>query len=324
MAYVQCELCPRYCRLDEGQRGDCLARMNKNGKMQTLVYGNPCSVHVDPVEKKPLFHVLPESNAFSIATAGCNLHCKFCQNWQISQSRPEDLNNYTLSPEQIIEGALKGNCKSVAYTYTEPIIFYEYMYDISRIAHNHGLLNLMITAGYINPEPLRELCPQIDASNVDLKGITDEYYRKMCFATLAPVQNTLVTMQKEGVWVEITNLVVPTWNDNETDIRELCRWVVQNMGRDVPIHFSRFWPMHQLQNLPPTPVEKLSAAWDIAKSEGVRYPYVGNVPGHNGNHTYCPQCEKALIKRKGYAILENHITNGKCNFCRTSIPGIWN
>ncbi len=324
MAYVQCELCPRFCRLQEGQRGDCLARENKGGKMHTLVYGNPCSAHIDPVEKKPLFHVLPQSSAFSIATAGCNLHCKYCQNWQISQSPPEDLNNYQLSPAQVVEAALKGKCKSIAYTYTEPIVFYEYTFDTSQLAHKNGLLNLMVTAGYINKDPLLQLCPSIDAANVDLKGITEDYYREMCFAALAPVQNTLITMQKQGVWVEITNLIVPTWNDKEKDIRALCKWIMNNMGEKVPVHFSRFWPMHQLKNLPPTPIETLSLAWEIAKQEGIYYPYVGNVPGHKGNHTYCPHCDQLLIKRKGYLILENHIINGRCEFCKTQIPGIWN
>ncbi len=323
MAYVQCQLCPRYCRLKENQRGDCLARINKNGKMHTLVYGNPCSVHIDPVEKKPLFHVLPESNAFSIATAGCNLHCKYCQNWQISQSKPEDLNNYDLSPDQIIRGALKGNCKSIAYTYTEPIIFYEYLFDTAKLAHKNGLLNLMVTAGYINQQPLLELCPHIDAANIDLKGITEEYYQKMCFATLAPVLNTLKVIQTQGVWIEITNLIVPTWNDTEKDIRNLCKWIVSNMGTNVPIHFSRFWPMHQLKNLPPTPIDTLSLAWEIAQEEGINYAYIGNVPGHKGNHTYCPHDKKLLIKRKGYIILENNTIDGKCKYCKTKIPGIW-
>jgi pyruvate formate lyase activating enzyme len=298
--------------------------MNKNGKMHTLVYGNPCSVHVDPIEKKPLFHVLPQSSAFSIATAGCNLHCKFCQNWQISQSAPEDVKNYDLGPDKVVAAALKSNCQSIAYTYTEPIVFYEYTFDTAQRAHEQDLLNLMITAGYINEEPLRELCPHIDAANVDLKGMTEEYYRKMCLGTLAPVLNTLQIMKDQGLWIEITNLIVPTWNDTESDIRKLCQWVVRHLGQDVPVHFSRFWPMHQLKNLPPTPVKTLSRAWEIAREEGVRYPYVGNVPGHKGNHTHCPQCQKLLIKRKGYMILENHIKDSQCEYCRTPIAGIWN
>ncbi len=308
----------------EGQKGDCRVRINLDGKLQTLVYGNPCSVHVDPIEKKPLFHVLPATGAYSIATAGCNVHCKFCQNWQISQRSAEETRNYDLPPEKVVSEAIRNRCKSIAYTYSDPIIFYEYMYDTSEIAHQHDLLNLMITAGFIEEKPLLDLCPLIDAANVDFKGITEEYYEKMCGAELAPVQNAIVTMRKQNVWVELTNLIIPTWNDSKEDIRQLCRWIVDHVGPDVPLHFSRFWPRHQLKNLPPTPVETLSMAWDIAKEEGIKYAYVGNVPGHKGNSTFCPTDGKLLVKRIGYQILENNIVDGKCKFCKTQIPGIWN
>jgi len=324
MSFAQCQICPRYCQIRENQRGQCLTRTNIKGKIHTLVYGKPCAVHLDPVEKKPLFHLLPKTQTFSIATAGCNLHCKFCQNWQMSQRAPEDLKSYDLSPQRVVDEALKSNAKSIAYTYTDPIIFYEYMMDIAKIAHKSNLLNLMITAGYINEEPLLELCPHIDAANIDLKGITEEYYRKMCLATLTPVLNTLKIMQQQGIWIEITNLIVPTWNDKEKDLRDLCRWVYDNLGPDVPLHFSRFWPMHKLKNLPPTPIETLELAWDIAKKEGINYTYLGNVPGHDGNNTYCPEDKKLLIKRQGYQILENNLINGKCQYCNKKIPGIWN
>lgn len=320
---VECLLCKRKCRLMEGQRGDCRARINLDGKLQTLVYGKPCSVHIDPIEKKPLFHVLPQSSSFSIATAGCNLHCKFCQNWQISQRTPEETQNYDLPPQDVVRQALKYGCQSIAYTYSDPVIFYEYMYDTAKIAQQHNLLNLMITAGYIEQKPLLDLCPYIDAANVDLKGITEEYYQKMSSAELQPVLDCNLTMQQQGVWVELTNLVVPTWNDSETDIRKLCRWVVDAMGPDVPLHFSRFWPMHQLKNLPPTPIETLTTAWEIARQEGIHYTYVGNVPGHDGNNTFCPTDGKLLVRRIGYNILENNIVDGKCKFCQTKIPGIW-
>ena len=308
----------------ESQKGDCRVRINLDGKLQTLVYGNPCSVHIDPIEKKPLFHVLPTTSSFSIATAGCNVHCKFCQNWQISQRSAEETRNYDLPPETVVSEAIRNRCKSIAYTYSDPIIFYEYMYDTSEIAHQHDLLNLMITAGFIEEKPLLDLCPLIDAANVDFKGITEEYYEKMCGAELAPVQNAIITMKKQNVWVELTNLIVPTWNDSKEDIRQLCRWIVDHVGPDVPLHFSRFWPRHQLKNLPPTPVETLSMAWDIAKEEGIKYAYVGNVPGHKGNSTFCPTDGKLLVKRIGYQILENNIVEGKCKFCQTTIPGIWN
>ncbi|HBR15849.1 MAG TPA: AmmeMemoRadiSam system radical SAM enzyme [Candidatus Omnitrophica bacterium] len=320
---LECTLCPRRCRLVEGQRGDCRVRLNLDGKLQTLVYGNPCSVHVDPIEKKPLFHVLPATGSFSIATAGCNLHCKFCQNWQISQRVPEETQNYDLPPEKVVSEAIRAQCKSIAYTYSDPVIFFEYTLDTAKLARKAGLLNLMITAGYIEEEPLLELCPYMDAANVDLKGITEEFYQKMSSAELAPIQKAIKIMCREGVWVEITNLVVPTWNDSEQDIRTLCQWMVDNLGPDVPLHFSRFWPMHQLKNLPPTPPETLTMAWQIAKEEGIHYTYVGNVPGHEGNNTLCPHDKKILIRRIGYQILENNIVDSKCRFCQTKIPGIW-
>jgi len=320
---LQCHLCPRECRLQEGQRGDCRVRINLDGELQSLVYGNPCSVHVDPIEKKPLFHVLPTSQAFSIATAGCNLHCKFCQNWQISQRPPEETHNLDLPPDAVVASALRYNCRSIAYTYSEPIVFYEYTYDTSKLAKAQGLLNVLVTAGYIQEKPLRDLCPYIDAANVDLKGITEKYYRKMCRATLKPVQEAIKTMVAEGVFVELTNLVVPTWNDRKEDFVPLCRWIVDNLGPDIPIHFSRFWPQHQLKNLPPTPLESLDLAWEIAQQEGLHYAYVGNVPAHKGNNTYCHHCGQMLIKRAGYEILENNFVNGKCPTCGTHIPGIW-
>jgi len=323
MSKVQCTLCPKECTLAEGGRGNCRVRINLDGKLQTLVYGNPCSMHVDPIEKKPLFHVLPTSGSFSIATAGCNLHCKYCQNWQISQSLPEDLRKYDLPPKDVVASAIKSNCRSIAYTYSDPVIFYEYTLETSKIAHKNNLLNILVTAAYINQEPLIELCKFTDAANVDLKSISDNFYREVCDATLEPVLNAIKTMQKQGVFVELTNLVVPTLNDSSKDIRNLCKWIKKDLGPDVPIHFSRFWPTHKLKNLPPTPVETLTNAWEIAKQEGINFPYVGNVPGHKGNNTYCPNDNKLLIQRKGYRILENHIVNGKCEFCDYPIPGIW-
>ncbi len=323
MAVVECLLCPRHCRLEEGERGDCRVRMNLDGELKTLVYANPCAVHIDPIEKKPLFHVLPGTGAFSIATAGCNLHCKFCQNWQISQRRPEETENYDYPPEKVVLLSLQSRCRSIAYTYSDPIIFFEYMWDTSRLAHQQRLLNLMITAGYINKKPLLDLCPLIDAANIDLKGITDEYYRNMSDGTLQPILDCIMTMKEKGVWVELTNLIVPTWNDNPKDIRTLCRWVAKNPGPDTPLHFSRFWPMYQLRNLPPTPLKTLEMAYEIALQEGLKFVYIGNVPGHRGNNTYCPYDKKVLIARRGYLILENNIVNGKCRFCGKSIPGIW-
>ncbi len=320
---LQCQLCPKMCKLAEGERGDCRVRINLNGELKTLVYGDPCAAHVDPIEKKPLYHFKPASMAFSIATAGCNLHCKYCQNWQISQREPEETYNYNMPPKTVVVKTISSRCISIAYTYSEPIVFYEYTLDTSILAHKYGIYNVVVTAGYINREPLIELCKYIDAANVDLKGITEKFYNNMCDATLKPVLEGIKTMINQGVWVELTNLIIPTWNDSEKDIRLLCKWITDNIGVDVPLHFSRFWPMHKLKNLPPTPIETLNNAVKIAKKEGIHYVYVGNVPGHPANNTYCPNDGKLLIERRGYAILQNNLKDGKCKFCGTKIPGIW-
>lgn len=320
---VKCHLCPRGCQLREGQRGNCRVRINLDGKLKTLVYGKPCTIHIDPIEKKPIFHMYPKSASFSIATAGCNLHCRFCQNWQISQVEPEKTKNYDLPPEEAVEYALKYKCKTIAYTYSEPIIFYEYMVDTCKVAHQKGIKNIMVTAGYIETEPLLELCPLIDGANVDLKGITEKYYRDICFGTLAPVQRCIKIMRQKGVWVEITNLIVPTLNDKEEDVSRLIDWVLDNVGPEVPLHFSRFWPQYQLKNLPPTPEKTLDMAWQMARAKGVHYTYVGNVPGHEGNNTYCPKDGKLLVRRVGYSMLEYNIVDGKCKFCGHKIPGTW-
>ncbi len=305
-----------------GQRGDCRARGNIDGELTTLVYGNPCAVHVDPIEKKPLFHVLPGSASFSIATAGCNLHCRFCQNWEISQRPPEETENYDLPPEKVVAAAGDRDCRSIAYTYNDPIVFYEYMYDTSVLARKQGLKNVMVTAGYINEKPLRELCPVIDASNVDLKGDAD-YYREVCRGTLPPILKTLEVMREMGVWVEITNLIVPTLNDQPEKLKWLTGWIYDHLGPDVPLHFSRFHPMYKLRNLPPTPVETLKTARQIALDGGLHYVYTGNVPGLEGESTFCPGCGKKIIGRIGFQILENNLKNGTCGSCGETIPGIW-
>lgn len=323
MSKVKCLLCPTGCELGNGDRGDCRARMNIGGKLQTLVYGKPCAVHVDPIEKKPLFHYLPGTGSFSIATAGCNLHCMYCQNWEISQREPENTRNMDLSPEDTVKYALDTKCRTIAYTYSEPVIFFEYCADAGRLAHENGLLNVWVTAGYINPEPLKEAVTFVDAANIDLKGITDKFYKTMSKGRLKPIQDAIVTMKREGVWVELTNLVVPTYNDTREDISRLCDWVAENVGVEMPLHFSRFWPMFQLRNLPPTPVEVLTRAREIAMSKGIHYAYVGNVPGHDGNNTYCPVCKHLVIGRRGYMILAYNLIDGKCKFCNHSIPGRW-
>ncbi len=320
---VQCGLCPHRCMLMEGMRGVCRVREARGGKLYTLVYGNPCSYHIDPIEKKPIFHMLPATSVFSIATAGCNLRCKFCQNWTISQRAPEDTDNIEMLPEQVVDRALENNCSSIAYTYSEPIIFYEYMLDTAKLAKEKGLKNVMVTAGYINEEPLRELCQYIDAANVDLKGFDRKYLREVCAQELEPLLEALKIFKEEGVHLEITNLIVPTLNDDMQTIKEMCIWIRDNLGAETPLHFSRFTPMYQLKNLYLTPVSTLEEARRVAEAAGLKYVYIGNVPGHAAENTYCPDCGAVLIERLGYSIKQNNIVNGKCKFCGRPIPGLW-
>jgi len=289
----------------------------------TLAYSNPCAVHVDPIEKKPLLHFLPASRAFSVATAGCNLHCKNCQNWEISQRRPEETENVDLPPEDLVAEAVGAGCESIAYTYSDPDIFFEYTVETARLARRQGLKNVLVTAGYINPEPQREFCRVIDAANVDLKGFTEDFYRQVCSASLQPVLDALQMYRQEGVWLEVTHLVIPTLNDDAERIRQMCRWIYEHLGADVPLHFSRFHPRYQLKNLPPTPVETLELAHRIGLDEGLRYVYVGNVPGHPGEATYCPECGRTVIGRIGYAITEMNLQEGCCRFCGRAIAGVW-
>ena len=250
---VQCELCPKACLIEPGQSGECRVRVNLGGKLVAVTYGYPCARHVDPVEKKPLFHFLPGTGILSIATAGCNLHCKNCQNWNISQMNPEDIPAESFPPAAVAETAQRLGCRSVAYTYSEPIIFYEYTLDSCIEARERGLKNVLVTAGYINEAPLRKLCRYVDAANIDLKALSDAFYRDICGGTLAPVLNTLVTAKSLGVLVEVTNLLIPTLNDSDGEIRELARWVATNLGKETPLHFSRFHPSYRMENLPPTP-----------------------------------------------------------------------
>lgn len=321
---VRCRLCPRQCVLDVNQRGVCTVRVNRDGTLYTLGYGNPVAVHVDPIEKKPFFHVMPGETAFSIAVAGCNMRCLFCQNWQISQSRPDEVETYDLPPEEVVRRAQERGSPFIVYTYTEPTVFYEYMLDTAKLAKKKGLKNGMHSCGYINPGPLKELLKYMDAVNVDIKGFSREFYNKMgMMAELEPVLETLKTVKAAGVWLELTNLVIPGENDDPRKVREMCIWIKDNLGEDVPVHFSRFMPAYRLANLPPTPVEKLEECRRIAMECGLKYVYIGNVPGHYAESTYCPQCGKLLVGRTGYRISENNILNGKCKFCGYKIPGIW-
>lgn len=320
---VKCLICPNECTLKEGELSTCNNRVNEGGKLYTIAYGNPCAVHIDPIEKKPLYHFLPESSAFSVATAGCNLACLNCQNWSISQTSPRETRNYDLMPGALVNKALKNKCESIAYTYSEPITFYEYTYDSSKLAHQSGIKNVLVTAGYINEKPLRDLVQYIDAANVDLKSFSDNIYLKLNGGTLQPVLNTLRTLKDAGVWLEITNLVVPSWTDDFDMIREMCDWLYKNELYDCPLHFSRFHPQYKLTQLPATPVATLNKAREIALNAGIKFVYIGNVPGTRAENTYCPKCKKTLIERIGYKIIDNNIVNNKCRYCGENIPGVW-
>ncbi len=322
---VQCELCPKLCLIEPGQSGECRVRINIDGVLRTVVYGYPCSIHIDPVEKKPLFHFLPGSSVLSVATVGCNLHCKNCQNWEISQANPEDGNvpAYNCPPERLVAEANKYQCPSIAYTYTDPIVYYEYTYDSAKLAHEAGIRNILVTAGYVNEEPWKKLLEHVDAANIDLKAITEDFYREVCSATLKPVQNALILAKASEILVEVTNLIIPTLNDEPEQMRELSRWVKMNLGADTPLHFSGFYPRYKMRNLPATSLRTLETARKIAMSEGLNYVYVGNVASKEGQNTYCPGCKKLLIERSGYTILKNRLRFGRCPDCSKEIYGVW-
>ena len=322
---VQCELCPKLCVIRPGQSGECRVRINIDGVLRTVVYGYPCSTNIDPVEKKPLFHFLPGSRILSVATVGCNLHCKNCQNWEISQANPEDetFSADFCSPERLVALSKEYRCPSLAYTYTDPVVYYEYTYDSAKLAREAGIRNVLVTAGYINELPWKKLLEYTDAANIDLKGITEDFYREVCSATLKPVQTALILTRAAGVHLEVTNLVIPTLNDKPEEIRELSRWMKANLGADTPLHFSGFYPRYQMRNLPPTPLKTLEMARRIALSEGINYVYIGNVASREGQNTYCPGCRKLLIERSGYTILQNRLKDGLCPDCGREIYGVW-
>jgi pyruvate formate lyase activating enzyme len=320
---IRCLICPNECDIKEGESGDCRNRINKQGKLYTIAYGNPCAVHIDPVEKKPLYHFFPGSRAFSVATAGCNLACLNCQNWTISQKSPAETKNYDLLPDKLIKSCLENSCELIAYTYSEPLTFYEYTYDSSILAKQAGIKNVIVTAGYINKEPLIKLSKVIDAANVDLKSFSDDIYLRLNAGSLQPVLNTLLSLKDEGVWLEITNLVVPSWTDDMDMIKRMCGWLVSNGFKGTPLHFSRFHPSYKLTQLPPTPVNILKNAREIALKEGLEHVYIGNVPGGDAENTICPKCGKTVIERRGFAIIEKNLNDGNCGFCDEKIPGVW-
>jgi len=320
---IECTLCPRQCKLGDKERGYCGDRENQGGTYYTLVYGKACAIHIDPIEKKPLFHFLPGTNALSIAAAGCNVNCKFCQNWEISQVRPEQVRHYDFPPSQVVKSAMTNGCPTIAYTYTEPVVFYEYVYDTAVKGRSQGVKSVVISGGYVNPEPLQELTKVVEAIKIDLKGFSQDFYTKYVNGELKPVLEAIKIVHQSSAWLEIVYLVIPTLNDSPQEIQKMCRWIMKEVGPDVPLHFSRFYPMYLIKNLPPTPISTLERSWKIALNEGLHYVYIGNVPGHKAESTYCPQCHKTVIKRTGYQIEAINLKSGHCRFCGHSIPGIW-
>ncbi|NPA47832.1 MAG: AmmeMemoRadiSam system radical SAM enzyme [Thermococci archaeon] len=319
---VRCNLCPVRCIINEGRRGSCRVRVNVGGRLYTLNYGKVTSMALDPVEKKPLFHFWPGSCAFSVGTFGCNMHCRHCQNWEISQADESFPYVYDVTPEELVETAKRKGCELIAYTYNEPVIWYEFVKDTAEIARKAGLKNVLVTNGYINEEPFRELAPLIDAMNIDIKAWSDDFYRRIARVPGGEAsRRTAVLAKREfGIHVELTYLIIPTLNDDPEEIKRFLRWVIDELGRDTPVHFSRFFPHYELIHLPPTPINTVEAAYRMAKEMGLPYVYVGNIPGHEGENTYCPRCGKPVIVRRGFEIIESHVKDGKCAHCGEEIP----
>ncbi len=320
---IRCLLCPRACVIDDRETGYCGVRENRNGTYYTLVYGKPCTLHIDPIEKKPLFHFLPSSATLSLGTAGCNVLCKFCQNWEISQSRPEQLPALDLPPDKLIALTRQKQCPVIAFTYNEPVVFTEYMYDIAQIAKAGNRHTVMISNGYIQEKPLRDLCRVLSAVKIDLKAFSERFYREMVSGELKPVLDSLLILSQEKIWFEIVYLVIPGQNDDSQELKALCRWIVRELGAQVPVHFTRFHPQYRLTNIPATPLRTLEHARQIGLDAGLHFVYSGNVPGHPGENTYCPHCQKVLIQRIGFAVAANRLGDGVCPHCRQLIPGVW-
>ena len=320
---VQCGLCPNECVLGPGDRGMCRVRENIDGKLYTLVYSRLASIHLDPIEKKPFNHFLPGSLALSVATAGCNLRCRFCQNWQLSQSGPEDITARQVSPEGLSILAKRHRSPVIAFTYNEPTVQFEYVVDAAREAKRRSLKPVIVSSGYIRPPAGREFAKVLDGIKIDLKSFTERFYSEVCGAHLRDVLRNLEVVKSSGTWLEIVVLIIPTLNDSPAEIRNMTRWVTRNLGRDVPMHFTRFHPMYLMRNIQPTPVQTLERCRTIAVAEGVRYAYVGNVTGHRWEHTYCHRCGRIVIRRSGIFATQNLLQNGRCPHCNTAIPGVW-
>jgi pyruvate formate lyase activating enzyme len=322
---IQCDVCPRECRLRDGQRGMCFVRARSGDAIVLTTYGRSSGFCVDPIEKKPLDHFLPGSSVLSFGTAGCNLACRFCQNWDISKSREIDTLADAASPEALAEAAVRLGCRSVAFTYNDPVIFMEYANDVADACHERGIRAVAVTAGYMNPEPRADFYRHMDAANVDLKGFTERFYAELSAAHLQPVLDTLRYLRHEtDVWFEITNLMIPGWNDSEAETDAMTRWIVAELGPDVPVHFTAFHPDYKMLDTPPTPPATLRRAREIAMANGARYAYTGNVYDRDGQSTYCHGCGALVIERDWYELGAYRLTDdGRCLACGTRIPGVF-
>jgi len=321
---VHCFLCPRHCHIGDGQTGFCFIRKNIDGKLYNLGYGQPAAIQIDPIEKKPLNHFLPGTSVFSMGTAGCNMGCFFCQNWDISKSKSDQVHSTHLEPEEVVAAAMEYGCPSVAFTYNEPTIWAEYAIDISKAAHRAGLKTVMVTNGYVTREAFAEVYEHIDAANVDLKAFTENFYSKTTLTHLQPVLETLKALRREtNIWFEITNLMIPTLNDPADETKELCGWILENLGDDVPLHFTAFHPDFKLRDKPNTPPETLHRARKIALEMGLKFVYEGNVYSEGGN-TICPGCKRTIVKRWWHQVSGVRISeDGHCTFCGAKIPGVF-
>ena len=316
---TKCNLCSHRCIITPGKRGICGVRENRNGVLYSLVYGKTITNNIDPIEKKPLFHFHPGSKAYSVATVGCNFRCLHCQNWQISQLKNGRITGEEFAPEEIVEDAVGSGCESIAYTYTEPTIFYEYAFDTAKIAHKKGLKNIFISNGYISEEALRGISSYLDAANIDLKSMNDIFYRKICNARLNPVLDIIKLYHTLDIWVELTTLIIPGYNDSLEELKEIARFI-RNIDKDIPWHVSRFFSAYKLGNAPYTPLKTLEKAVEIGKEAGLEHVYQGNIG--EGENTFCPNCGKLLIKRTGFNTIENKVRNRSCSYCRTAIAGV--
>lgn len=323
---VKCNLCSHRCMIKDGRRGICGVRQNEGGILKTLVYGNLIARHIDPIEKKPLFHFLPGTLSYSIATVGCNFRCRFCQNADIAQM-PTDHKGMIMgdacTPAAVVDAAQRGGCRSIAYTYTEPTVFFEFAYETAKLAHDRGIRNVFVTNGYMTAEALEMIHPYLDAANVDLKAFSDKYYKELCGAGLQHVQATLKLMKTRGIFVEVTTLIVPELNDDTAELRGLAEFIAQDLGAETPWHISRFHPTYKLVDRPPTPVKTLLKARDIGLKAGLRYVYTGNVPGNAAENTFCYSCGEKVIERWGFQAGKLRIKDGQCENCGARIDGVW-